>query len=160
MTVDFKVKKAPAYRVACITESGTYSDRAIRASFAKVAKWAAERKLKTGKWMFIETYGKGDSIKWNACIEVSGRAAPENGIAVKTMKSHDVVSVSFNPDEVSARVVYHAISDWVRWRRKDGTIKRTGNFREIYPGDPWKSAQAWQSMEVQLLVTKGSRKSG
>lgn len=158
MTVDFKIKHAPARRVACVTEEGTYSDRAIRYSFTRVAKWAASKGLKTGSWLFTEQEEKGNRIRWNACIEVSGDAAGEGGFEIKTLKATDVVSVMFDPDEVSPRIIYHAINDWVRWRKKDGTIARTGRFREIYPGDPWKDASAWKNIEVQLAVTRRREK--
>lgn len=158
MKVDFKLKRAPGYNVASVTEEADYSDKAIRASFTRVAQWAAQKKLTTGRWLFIELVEEGDRIKWNACIEVKGKAKGSQGVRIKKLKASDVVSVTFNPDEVSARVVYHAINDWVRWRKKDKTISRVGGFREVYPGDPWKNADSWQNMEVQLLVTKRAKK--
>ncbi len=154
MKVDFRIKRSAPFRAACMTEEKPYSDRAIRSSFAKVAEWAARRKLKTGRWLFVEHWEEGGRVKWDACIEVKGRAKGSGGVAVKNLRAADVVSVTFNPDEVSPRIVYHAISDWVRWRRKDGTISRTGRFREVYPGDPWKEAAAWQNMEVQLMISR------
>ncbi len=157
MLVDFKLKRAPPYKVAWLAEEKAYSDRAIRASFSRVAQWAASKGYSTGKWLFIEQYEEGGTLRWNACIEVKCNAKGEGGIGVKTIKSSDVVSVSFNPDEVSSRLVYHGINDWVRWRKKEGTISRSGRFREVYPGDPWKDASAWSNVEVQLTIEKGKR---
>ena len=155
MTVDFKLKRVPACTVACVTEDGRYSDRAIRASFAKIAQWTVRKGLSTGRWFFIEQYEEDDRIRWDACIEVKGKARSEGKVRVKSLRASDVVSVSFNPDEISARIVYHAINDWIRWRKRDGSITRTGRFREVYPGDPWKDATAWENMEVQLIVSRG-----
>ena len=156
--VDFKIKRAPACRVACVTEEGNYSDRAIRSSFTKVAQWAASKGLGTGNWLFIEQEEKGNRIRWKACIEILGDAAAEGVFEIKTLKATDVISVMFDPDEVSSRVVYHAINDWARWRKKDGTIARTGRFREIYPGDPWKDASAWKDIDVQLTIARRGKK--
>ncbi|MCL5677770.1 MAG: GyrI-like domain-containing protein [Candidatus Thermoplasmatota archaeon] len=155
MAVDFRIKSAPGYTVACITTEAAYSDRAIRTSFEKVEKWITSRGLRGGKWIFTEQAEGEDRIKWEACIELKGKARGSGGVSVRTLKPSDVVSVKFNPDQVSSSIVYHAISDWIRWRKKDGTIARTGRFREIYNGNPWKSMEAWQNIEVQLLIVKG-----
>lgn len=155
MKVDFKLRKSPAYTVACKTVKAKYSDRAIRESFEQVAGWAEEKGVGTGKWIFIEHSEQDDVLKWSACIELKGKAKGGGGIAVKKLDSSDIVSVTFNPDQVSSGIVYHAISDWARWRKKDGTIARAGGFREVYGGNPWKDSAAWQSLEVQMLVVKG-----
>ena len=156
MKVDFKLKKSGAYTVACKTVRAKYSDRAIRKSFEQVAEWAEKQGAKTGKWIFIEHIEQDDILKWSACIELKGKAKGGGEIEVKKLDSSDVVSVTFNPDHVSSGIVYHAISDWTRWRKKDGTIARAGEFREIYSGNPWKDAAAWQSLEVQMTVVKGA----
>jgi DNA gyrase inhibitor GyrI len=157
MVVDFRIKRAPGYTVACITSEGAYSDRAIRASFEKVEKWILSRKLRAGKWIFTERAEDEDRIKWDACIELKGKARGSAGVSVRTLKPSDVVSVKFNPDQVSSSIIYHAINDWIRWRKKDGTIARTGHYREIYEGNPWTNKEAWQNMEVQLLIVKGHK---
>lgn len=157
MTVDFRIKHVPEYTVACVTEEGVYSDRAIRLSFEKAAKWAAARSLRTGKWFFVELNEEGDRLKWSACVELKGQAKGAEGVSVTKFRASDAVSVTFDPRLVSAGIVYHAINDWVRWRKKDGTIARTGSYREVYSGNPWKQPDAWKKTEVQLLVSKGER---
>ncbi|MCL4346680.1 MAG: GyrI-like domain-containing protein [Candidatus Thermoplasmatota archaeon] len=160
MVVDFRIRHVPAYTVAFSTNEAKYSDRAIRLSFEKLEKWILSKGIRTGKWIFIERSYENDKAKWDACIELKRRTRGSGGVKVRVLPPSDVVSVKFNPDEVSSSIIYHAISDWARWRKKDGTISRTGNFRELYDGNPWKDREAWQSMEVQLMVVKGQGSGG
>ncbi len=60
----------------------------------------------------------------------------------------------FNPDEVSPRLVYHGLSDWVDRRLKSGRFKEAGPIREVYGGNPWTNGRAWARTEVQVLVKK------
>jgi hypothetical protein len=60
--------------------------------------------------------------------------------------------VRFDPTVVSPRVVYHGLSDWLRWQRKEKKIRSVVSYREIYEGNPWKDKRAWSRTEVQFVV--------
>jgi hypothetical protein len=75
-------------------------------------------------------------------------------VKVKNLSAETVASIQFDPNRVSPRVVYHALRDWLRWRVRDKTFKRTGSIREVYRGNPWKKPGAWAKAEVQVLVKK------
>lgn len=150
MTVDFALKKTPSLRVAAIRWTGPYSDHEIRKRFEKVEKWAQARGLRTGRWVFREP----GSRTWDVAIEVRGKAHSEGRIRVRTLPAGTVASVRFNPEVVSPRVIYHGLSDWLRWQRKEKTIRSVVSYREIYEGNPWKDARAWANTEVQFVVRK------
>lgn len=150
MTVDFALRKAPEYRVASIRWSGPWSESRIRSRFGEIVRWAAERRLRTGRWIFREPGER----RWEVCVEVRGRARSSGRIRVKTLPASLVASVVFDPEAVSPRVVYHGLSDWVRWRRRDKTIRSASGSREVYRGDPWRDPKAWAHTEVQFLVRK------
>jgi effector-binding domain-containing protein len=148
MTVDFEFARAPAYRVASIAWKGPWNERQIRARFEEVEKWAKSQRLRTGRWIFREPGARS----WEVAIEVKGSAAGTGRIRRKTYPASRVARVVFDPDAVSPRVVYHGLSDWLRWRRKDKQIRSVGDSREIYTGNPWRDARAWSRTEVQFLV--------
>jgi effector-binding domain-containing protein len=150
MVVDFELARAPKYRVASITRKGPWKNDNLRAEFAELTKWAAKRKVKTGKWIFREP---ADRV-WEACLELKGRAEAEGRIKVKTLRAAHVAHCVFDPEEVSPRVVYHGLNDWLRWQKKDGKITGVGSSREVYAGDPWKDKKAWAHAEVQFVVRK------
>ena len=60
----------------------------------------------------------------------------------------------FDPEVVEPRVVYHGLSDFLRWRKKSGEIRSVGDYREVYQGDPWKDRRAYAHTEVQYVVRK------
>jgi len=148
MTVDFVLKKTPSLRLATLRWSGPYSEATIRKRFAEVEKWARAHKVRTGRWVFREPASR----QWDVGIEVYGSARSEGRVKVRTLPPSTVASVTFDPEVVSPRVVYHGLSDWLRWRRKEKKVRSVLSTREVYPGDPWKNAQAWAKTEVQFVV--------
>ncbi|HKS59398.1 MAG TPA: GyrI-like domain-containing protein [Thermoplasmata archaeon] len=150
MTVDFEFKRAPAFRVGSIRWKGPWNEKKIRARFGQLMKWAAVQKVRTGKWIFREPAER----EWEVCLELKGKARSGKGVRVKTLRAATVGRVRFDPEAVSPRVVYHGLSDWLRWRRKEGEIKSVVSTREVYDGDPWKNSKVWQNTEVQFVVRK------
>jgi hypothetical protein len=65
-----------------------------------------------------------------------------------------VASVVYDPKVIEPRVVYHGLTDWLRWRRKEGEIRSVGDYREVYTADPWTDAKAYAHTEVQIVVRK------
>ncbi len=154
MFVDFKVKRAPAHTVASIKRIGSWKSDMWRKELSQLEKWARKEKLRTGKYFLYELGGSGNRRRWETCIEIKGKARSHGKVKVKKLPAETVVSVRFNPDKVSPRLVYHGLSDWVKWRLKDKTFKKIGNSREVYSGNPWRKPRAWARAEVQILVKK------
>jgi effector-binding domain-containing protein len=150
MVVDFKFKRAPRYRVAAISWKGPWNERRIRAQFGRISAWARGSGLRTGKWIFREPGAR----RWEVGIEVRGSARGQGDIRLRTFPASTVASVTFDPDVVSPAVVYHGVSDWLRWRKRDRTIKSVGSYRELYEGDPWRDAKVWSRTEIQVTVRK------
>jgi effector-binding domain-containing protein len=148
MTVDFVLKRTPGLRLASIRWTGSYSEAEIRKRFAEVEKWAAAHHLRTGRWVFREPGER----KWSVGIEVRGAARSEGRVKVRSLPACTVASVTFDPEVVSPRVVYHGLMDWLRWRRKEKKVKSVLSTREVYLGNPWKDARAWAKTEVQFVV--------
>jgi hypothetical protein len=148
MTVDFEFARSPTYRVVSVSWKGPWSERRIRTEFERLARWAKERKLRTGLWIFREPGERS----WEVAIEVKGHARSEGSIRAKTLRAVRVARVVFDPDVVSPRVVYHGLSDWLRWRRREKKIRSVGSTREVYRGNPWTDAKAWAGTEVQFVV--------
>ncbi len=153
MAVDFAIKRAPAYRVASVRFTGPYQEKKIQSEWEGIARWAKDRGLRTGKWFFIEE-DDGPRYKFEVAIEVRGKAKGDRKVRMRTYAASPIAAVTFDPDVVSARVVYHGLSDWLRWRKKDKTIKRARTWREVYAGNPWKDAKAWSHAEIQVTVSK------
>ena len=150
MVVDFKIKRAPAYRVASIAWKGPWNERRIQSQFERVEKWARAKGLKTGTWVFREPGTRA----WEVSIEVRGPAHSDGPIRMRTLPASSVASVVFDPKIVSPAVVYHGVNDWLRWRKRDKTIKSVGSYRELYDGNPWKEPKAWAHTEIQVVVRK------
>ncbi len=150
MPVDFAFKKVPKYRAASIAWKGAWSDRSVHAHFLKVAKWAAARHLRTGKWIFREP----DERSFEVAIEVKGGGPSGAGVRVKTFRAATVASVVFDPRVVSPRIVYHGLYDFLRWRKREHDIRSIGDYREVYDGDPWKDPRAYARTEIQVVVRK------
>ncbi len=153
MTVDFALKRAPACRVASVRFTGPYKETRIRSEWEGIARWAKAQGLRTGKWFFSEE-GEGPRYKFEVAIEVKGKAKSAGNVRLRTFPATAIASVTFDPDEVSARVIYHGLNDWLRWQKKDKTIKRARTWREVYTGNPWKDSKAWSRTEIQVAVTK------
>jgi effector-binding domain-containing protein len=150
MTVDFSFGKAPAVRVASLAWSGPWNEKRIRAQFGRIVAWAKSEGVRTGRWIFSEP---GDR-RWAVSIEIRGRARSGKGIRLRTLPAAHVAKVVFDPEVVAPRVIYHGLSDWLRWRRKDGEIRSVVSSREVYSDDPWRSARAWKNTEVQFVVRR------
>ena len=148
MAVDFELKKSPSLRVAAIRWTGPYNERQIQKRFEEVEKWARAQGLKTGRWVFREP----GSRRWDTAIEVRGNARSKGRVKVRTLPASTVASVRFDPDLISPRVIYHGLSDWLRWRRKEKAIRSVVSYREVYDGNPWRDKRAWSRTEVQFVV--------
>jgi effector-binding domain-containing protein len=141
---------------------GPYTgDNMLRKEFTKLVSWVKKNKVEIGKWFFYELDGPetpSDRRRWETCLEIKGGKAkisklkPENGIQLKELQSQNVASVTFNPEEVSARLVYHGLECWLQWRKKYDELEEDGPTREVYIGDPWTNNEAWTRAEVQVPV--------
>ena len=151
MTVDFGFKKAKAFTAATVSWRGAWSDRRTRSEFEGLAGWLAKRKVPMGRWIFLES---NDAKTFVVGIEVRGRVRGEGGVRLRKFPASTVASITFDPDEISPRVVYHGITDWLRWRKKQHEINSVGTYREMYAGNPWTNAKAWSAAEVQVVVKK------
>ncbi len=148
MTVDFRLKRAPAYRIAYVAWKGPWSDATIRRNFEKVARWAASKGYRTGPWVFLEP----GSRRWLTGVVVPGNARGDGAIRLRTLPARRVASVEFDPDVVSPRVVYHGLSDWLRGQKKDREIRSVGAYREVYRGNPWTDPRAYAHTDIQVVV--------
>jgi len=160
MTVDFVMRKAPEYRVATRTLTGAWpGDKGLRTEYEKVQAWAKEKGLRTGKWFFRE-FGDDetpdDKWRWEMGVEIRGTGPIRGGkgIVIKTLPSSTVASVTFDPDKIAPRVIYHGMVDWLRAREKAGEYKESGDYREVYLGDPWSNKKAWTNTQVQVPVKR------
>ena len=153
MAVDFAIKRTPKYRVVSVRWVGPYQEGRIRREWENLAKWAKARGLRTGRWFFSED-SAGKQYRFDLAIEVRGPVKGDGKVRVRTFPASPMATVTFNPDVVEARVIYHGLSDWLRWRKKDKTIKRARSWREVYTGNPWTDAKAWARTEIQVLVSK------
>ncbi len=148
--VDFAWGKSPAIRVAAIAWTGPWNEKKIRAQFERVDRWARERRVRTGRWLFREPGERS----WEVAIELKGRARGSGPIRTRTLPAATFAKVVFDPEVVSPRVVYHALADHLRWRRKEKEIRSVVSTREVYAGNPWTDRKAWARTEVQFLVRK------
>jgi len=150
MTVDFSWGKSPSLRVASIAWKGPWNERRIRSQFERVERWARAQGVRTGRWIFREPGERS----WEVAIEVRGRARGSGPVRTKTLPPAAFAHVVFDPDVVSPRLVYHGLSDWLRWRRKEKEIRSVVSSREVYSGNPWKDPKAWARTDVQFVVRK------
>jgi len=150
MAVDFELRRAPSYRVASITRIGPWKPGNLRSEFRELTGWARKQGVATGAWIFYHRSEK----RWEACLEIKGKAEGSGRIRLKTLPATYVARCRFDPEVIADRVIYHGLSDWIRWRRRYKEIKSVGGSREIYSGDPWSDARAWANCEVQFLVRK------
>lgn len=150
MTVDFGWAKSPSLRVAAIAWKGPWSERKIRSQFEKLERWAKARGARTGRWIFREPGER----RWEVALELKGKVRGSGEVRTKTLPAATVARVVFDPEEVSPRLVYHGLSDWLRWCRKKKEIRSVLSTRELYAGNPWTDRKAWARTEVQFLVRK------
>lgn len=137
-TVDVEVRRAPAVRTIRAEGKGPWNELRIRTEFERLARWASSRKLRTGRWV--------------VAIEVWGTVRGEAAVRVRNLPASRVASVRYDPDLASPRVIYHGLTDGLRWRKKDGSIRRAGVDREVYEENPWTRAKARSRSEIQVLV--------
>lgn len=149
MVVDFALRKAPAIRTLSRSWKGPWKDAKIRAEFGQVEKALRAQRVRPGRWIFV---GDDSTSHWTVAIEALGRPRAADGARVRSFPAARVASVVFDPKEVSPRVVYHGITDWLRWRKKDRTIRSTGLYREVYSASPWTSRAAEARTEIQVVV--------
>jgi len=150
MTVDFAYGKAPKYRVATLRAKGRWSENICRPEFAKLVAWAKANRVPTGKWIVRES----DMGRFEACLEIRGTAKATGGIRLRTFPASATARVTFDPDVVSPRVVYHGLNDWLRWQKKEGELKAVRGTREVYSGDPWTDQAAWKATTVEFLLRR------
>ncbi len=160
MVVDFVIRKSPEFKLATRTLKGSWpGDKKLQAEFEAIAAWAKEKGIRTGKWVFTEI---GDmeidpeKTRYEMGIEIRSKAPVRGarGISIRTLPATHIATVTFNPDQVSPRVVYHGLTDWLKFREKYKEYKTAGNFREVYTGNPWSSKKAWSKTQVQAPVKK------
>jgi DNA gyrase inhibitor GyrI len=160
MVVDFTIRRSPGFKLATMTLRGSWpGDRAIRSEFEKLLEWTKAKGLKTGKWVFRELDDQDvpeEKKRWEVGIEVLGKGPFRGGkgVSFKTLPPSTVASVTFDPEAVAARVIYHGLSDWLSWREKYKEYRTEGLFREVYQGNPWTSKTAWARTTVQVPVRK------
>ncbi len=155
MTVEFKLKVAPSYKVAYIMRRGQYTGQNMwRTEFNQLVKWARKRKVRTGKWImyFIDEWGKKPERERRsvACLEIKGRAFPEGKIQMKKIPRQKVISVTFDPDKVSADIIYYALEGWLQY----APYKQAARSRELYDGSPWTNRRAWANCEIQVPLKR------
>ena len=155
MIVDIKVKQVPGYTVASLIHYGPHGADMFRNEFSQLVKWANKNKLTTGKWImrWLDEPSKkpASKIRSDACLEIKGKARTEGKITIKKFPKQTVVSVTFNPEKVSARLVYSGIYGWIRYSDYEATDSPA---REVYSGSPWLNPRAWSNAEVQVPVKK------
>lgn len=150
MVVDFELRKWPAFGAVTVSWTGPWNEARIRREFEGLARWADKMGVTTGTWVFQESGAR----KFTAAITVKGKVHGTGRVKVRQFPAASVASVTFNPDQVSPRVVYHGLTDWLRWRKKDHTIKSVGTYREVYTANPWTNPKAWAKTTIQVVVRK------
>jgi DNA gyrase inhibitor GyrI len=127
----------------------------FRTEFNQLVKWTKKHKLRTGKWImrWLDEPGNKPSskIRSEACLEIKGKPRTEGKIMIKKFPKHTVLSVVFDPEKVSPRLVYSGIYGWIRYSDFEATDSPP---REVYTGNPWTNRNAWANAEVQVPVKK------
>ena len=155
MVVDIKVKQVSGCTVASLIHYGPHGADMFRNEFNQLVRWASKNKLWTGRWImrWIDDPGKKRTsrIRSDACLEIKGKAKPEGKIRIKKFPKQTVLSVTFDPEKVSTRLVYSGIYGWIRYSAFEATDSPS---REVYIGNPWKNPRAWANAEIQVPVKK------
>jgi DNA gyrase inhibitor GyrI len=84
-------------------------------------------------------------------LEIKGPARREGKIQIKKFPRHMVLSVTFDPEKISPRLVYSGIYGWLRHSDFEATRSPP---REVYAGNPWTNPHAWANAEVQVPVKR------
>jgi len=148
MVVDFEIAKAAGFRAVTVAWKAPWSEKRMRKEFEALAQWLKARKIPGGRWFMTE---KGTN-SFVVGIEVRSAVQGDGLVRVRKFAASKVVRVRFDPDEVSPRVVYHGLNDFLRWRRKDKTIRSIGDYREVYDANPWTDPKAWANLRVEAIV--------
>jgi len=155
MVVDIKVKQVAGFTVASLIHYGPHGPNMFRNEFDRLTKWAKKNKLRTGKWImrWLDEPGNkpASKIRSDACLEIKGKAKGEGKIQIKKFPKQTVLSVTFDPEEVSARLVYSGIYGWIRYSDFRTTDSPP---REVYADNPWRNRRAWANAEVQVPVKR------
>jgi hypothetical protein len=165
LTVDIVTKREASHKVITKSYLGPYTgDDMLHPEFNALVGWARRERVKTGKWLRIELdkYEIGvpsSQRRWWACIELKGRTEPKppSGIELKVLPAEFVASVTFDPAQVSSRLVYHGLECWLDWRTKFHEYEEAGPTREMYIGNPWTDADAKKRIEVQVPIRRMER---
>jgi hypothetical protein len=150
MVVDFALRRTPRLRVASILRVGPWQEDHLRREFSELTRWAGAQRVRTGRWIFLE---RGRQ-RWEACLEVRGNPKAEGRVHLKVLPASWAATVTFDPDRISSRIVYHGLRDWTRARRRAGEIRSVGSVREIYDANPWAVRSAWSRCRVEFLVRR------
>ena len=148
MTVDFEIRRSPGFDTVSVQWTGPWSEARIRKEFEGLADWLKARKRKVGRWFFLEPR---DGV-WMVAIETGKGTRGSGRVRARSFPKSRVVRVTFDPEVVSPRVVYHGLTDFLRWRRKDKTIRSVGAYREVYRANPWTNPKANAQTIVEALV--------
>lgn len=157
MTVDFVVRREPAYRVATRTMRGRWpGDRAIGREYDALRAFARAAGVETGKWFFRSLGEMSETAgTWELGIEVRTRKPLRGkGVATKEFPATTVVAIKFDPKQLSPTVAYSSIEGWMMWTGRQKKYKWNGPWREVYPGNPWKSSSAWARTEIQAPLKR------
>lgn len=150
MTVEFSFSRSPRMQVAALAWKGPWNEKKIRSQFERVERWIQQAGGRTGRWVFREPGERS----WEVAIEVKGKVRASQGIRLKTLPATAVARVVFDPDLIAPHVIYHGLSDWLRWRRRAKEIRSVGGSREVYQGNPWRDKRAWARTEIQFVVRR------
>lgn len=150
MTIDFAFGKAPARRLAYTRWTGPWSEKRIRSEFEKLERAIRAAGGTTGAWIFREPGER----KWEVAIELRGRPREGHGLRLRSVRPTSIAHVQFDPDVLSPRVVYHGLSDWLRWRKREKEIRSAGTSQEVYSGNPWRDRRAWAKTDIQVAVRR------
>ena len=160
---DIVLKREPAYHVISKSYTGPYTgDNMLRPEFDYLTKWLHENDIRSGKWLRIELdkYEVGAPTntqrRWWACIELKTKSPgkPTSDIEFKVIPAAQVASVTFDPNVVSSRLVYHGLECWLDWRTKFGEYEEAEPAREVYLGNPWTDKNAKKRIELQVPIRK------
>jgi len=92
---------------------------------------------------------------WELGIQVKSRKPLRGkGVALKNFPATTVVAIKFDPKQLSPSVAYSSLEGWMRWTGRRKKYKWNGPWREVYPGNPWKSSSAWAHTEIQAPLKK------
>ena len=163
--VDIVTKSEPSHRVIVRAYTGPWTgDNMLRPEFAELESWAHKSAVRTAKWfrVYLDKYEIGmpsSQRRWWACVEYKGKLrAPPPRIEAKVIPAELVASVTFDPNVVSDRLVFHGLECWLDWRTKFGEYEEAGPTREVFIGNPWTDAAAKKQIELQVPIRKLGRR--